>query len=253
VSVEYREHIIIFDAGSGLRQLGLALMAREKPPITGNLFLTHTHWDHIQGLPFFTPAYTRENRFVIYGEARPRYPLVELMEDQIQHPFFPVEMQDLFRAQIDFRELVCGDTVEIHPQIYVTAFRLTHPNAALGYVLQLNEMRVAYVTDHEHALEQLSPAVLEAVRGVDVLIHDAQYSRDELRHGKQGWGHSAWEDVVHLAQEAQVTQLFLFHHDPGATDEHLNERQFLAQQIFPQTFVAREGLKIPLHSVSSNA
>ena len=253
MSVEYREHVIIFDAGSGLRQLGLYLLARDTPPITGSLFLSHTHWDHIQGLPFFTPAFTPENRFVIYGEARPRYPLVELMEDQIQHPFFPVEMQDLFRAQIDFRELACGDTVEIHPQIHVTAFRLTHPNAALGYVLQLAETRVAYVTDHEHALEQLSPAVLEAVRGVDVLIHDAQYSRDELRHGKQGWGHSAWEDVVHLAQEAQVHQLFLFHHDPAATDEHLNERQFLAQQIFAQTFVAREGLKIPLPSVSGNA
>jgi phosphoribosyl 1,2-cyclic phosphodiesterase len=253
VSVEYRGHVIIFDAGTGLRQLGLALMAREKPPITGSLFLTHTHWDHIQGLPFFTPAFTPENHFVIYGEARPRYSLVDLMADQIQHPFFPVEMQDLFRAQIDFRELASGDTVEIDPQIRVTAFRLTHPNAALGYVLQLAETRVAYVTDHEHALEQLSPAVLEAVRGVDVLIHDAQYSRDELRHGKQGWGHSAWEDVVHLAQEAQVTHLFLFHHDPAATDEHLNERQFLAQQIFPQTFVAREGLKVPLHSGSSSA
>jgi len=89
VSVEYREHVIIFDAGSGLRQLGLYLLARDTPPITGSLFLTHTHWDHIQGLPFFTPAFTPENRFVIYGEARPRYPLVELMEDQIQHPFFP--------------------------------------------------------------------------------------------------------------------------------------------------------------------
>ena len=175
------------------------------------------------------------------------------MEDQIQHPFFPVEMQDLFRAQIDFCELACGDTVEIHPQIRITAFRLTHPNAALGYVLQLAETRVAYVTDHEHALEQLSPAVLEAVRGVDMLIHDAQYSRDELRHGKQGWGHSAWEDVVQLAIEAQVQQLFLFHLDPAATDEQLNERQFLAQQLFPQTFVAREGLKIPLHSVSRGA
>jgi phosphoribosyl 1,2-cyclic phosphodiesterase len=253
VSVEYREHVIIFDAGTGLRQLGLALLAREKPPITGSLFLTHTHWDHIQGLPFFTPAFTPENHFVIYGEARPRYALDELMADQIQQPFFPVEMHDLFRAQIDFRELASGDTVELYPQIRVTAFRLTHPNAALGYVLQLAETRVAYVTDHEHALEQLSPTVLEAVRGVDVLIHDAQYSRDELRQGKQGWGHSAWEDVVHLAQAAQVHQLFLFHHDPAATDEHLNERQFLAQQLFPQTFVAREGLKIPLHSVSSNA
>src|SRR5437016_479302 len=119
VSVEYGEHVIIFDAGSGLRQLGLYLMARETPPITGSLFLTHTHWDHIQGLPFFTPAFTPENHFVIYGVARPRYPLVELMEDQIQHPFFPVEMQDLFRAQIDFRELASGDTVEINPQIRV--------------------------------------------------------------------------------------------------------------------------------------
>ncbi len=162
-------------------------------------------------------------------------------------------MKDLFRAQIDFRELVCGDTVELAAQIRVTAFRLTHPNAALGYVLQLAEQRVAYVTDHEHACEQLSPAVLEAVRGADILIHDAQYSRDELRQGKQGWGHSAWEDVVQLAQEAQVQQLFLFHHDPAATDEVLNERQFLAQQIFPQTFVAREGLKMPLPSVSRSA
>src|SRR6266702_3164600 len=88
VSVEYREHVIIFDAGTGLRQLGLALLAREQPPITGSLFLTHTHWDHIQGLPFFTPAFTPENHFMIYGEARPRYSLVELMADQIQHPFF---------------------------------------------------------------------------------------------------------------------------------------------------------------------
>ncbi|HEY5870043.1 MAG TPA: MBL fold metallo-hydrolase [Candidatus Tectomicrobia bacterium] len=248
VSVEYHEHVIIFDAGSGLRPLGLALMARGTPPITGSLFLTHTHWDHIQGLPFFTPAFTPQNQFAIYGEARPRYPLVELMEDQIQHPFFPIEMQDLFQAHIDFRELASGDTVEIDPQIQVTAFRLTHPNAALGYVLQLDALRVAYVTDHEHPLEHLSPAVQQAVTGVDLLIHDAQYSREEIRQGKQGWGHSAWEDVVQLALEAQVHQLFLFHHDPTATDEHLNERQFLAQQIFPQTFVAREGLKIPLHS-----
>jgi ribonuclease BN (tRNA processing enzyme) len=166
-----------------------------------------------------------------------------------QHPFFPVEMPDLFRAHIDFRELTSGDTVEVAPQVRVTAVRFTHPNAALGYVLHVEEQRVAYITDHEHPLEHFSPQVREAVAGVDLLIHDAQYSRDEIRNGKRGWGHSAWEDVVHLALEAQVTQLFLFHHDPEATDERLNERQFLAQQIFPPTFVAREGLKIPLHSL----
>jgi ribonuclease BN (tRNA processing enzyme) len=98
---------------------------------------------------------------------------------------------------------------------------------------------IAYVTDHEHPLEQLSPQVLQAVAGVNMLIHDAQYSREEIRQGKRGWGHSAWEDVVQLAIEAQVKHLYLFHHDPEATDEQLNERQFLAQQSFPQTFVAR--------------
>jgi phosphoribosyl 1,2-cyclic phosphodiesterase len=148
---------LILDAGTGLRRLSKELMLTEFGEGKGraHLLVSHTHWDHIQGLPFFTPAFTPENHFVIYGEARPRYSLVELMADQIQHPFFPVEMQDLFRAQIDFRELACGDTVEIHPQIRVTAFRLTHPNAALGYVLQLEDIRVAYVTDHEHTLERL--------------------------------------------------------------------------------------------------
>ena len=251
VSVEYGEHVVIFDAGSGLRRLGLHLLAQRAPaPIAGSLFLTHTHWDHIQGLPFFTPAFAPENQFVIYGEACRRYSLIELMEDQIQHPFFPVEMQHLFRAHINFRELESGESVALDARTRVTAVRLTHPNAALGYVLQLDALRVAYITDHEHPLEQCSPQVREAVTGVDLLIHDAQYSRDEIRHGKQGWGHSAWEDVVDLAREAQVKQLFLFHHDPEATDEHLNARQFQAQQRFPPTFVAREGLKIPLHSVS---
>jgi phosphoribosyl 1,2-cyclic phosphodiesterase len=250
VSIEYDDHVVIFDAGSGLRKLGLYLVARKEPhTIKGSIFLTHTHWDHIQGLPFFTPAFAPDNQFVIYGEARRTYSLVELMEEQIQHPFFPVEMKELFRAHINFQEMGVGETVEVQPQMRVTSFRLTHPNAAVGYVLQFKEMRIAYVTDHEHTLEQLSPQVVHAVAGVDMLIHDAQYSRDEIRQAKKGWGHSAWEDVVQLAIEAQVKYLYLFHHDPEATDEQLNERQFLAQQSFPQTFVAREGLKIPLQSI----
>lgn len=250
VSIEYDEQVAIFDAGSGLRKLGLHLMGhRDSAAIQGSIFLSHTHWDHIQGLPFFTPAFAPNNRFVIYGEARRTYSLVELMEDQIQHPFFPVEMKELFQAHINFRELRSGDSVEIQPHVHVTAFRLTHPNAALGYVIQIENTRIAYVTDHEHPLEHPSPRVLQAVTGVDLLIHDAQYSREDIRQGKKGWGHSAWEDVVELAIAAQVKHLYLFHHDPEASDEHLNERQFCAQQLFPRTYVAREGLKIPLQSL----
>jgi ribonuclease BN (tRNA processing enzyme) len=116
----------------------------------------------------------------------------------------------------------------------------------LGYLLQISKARIAYVSDHEHESGELSQGVLEMVQGVDALIHDAQYSREELANGKRGWGHSAWEDVVDLALEAQVKQLFLFHHDPNTTDEQLLERQLLARQLFPNTTAARDGLRVLL-------
>jgi phosphoribosyl 1,2-cyclic phosphodiesterase len=247
VSVEYEKNLLIFDAGSGIRKLGTYLMAREDlHTIRGSVFLTHTHWDHIHGLPFFVPAFAPENQFTIYGEGKRKLSLAEVLEDQMQAPYFPVDMGTAFQAHIKFQEVFPYQALRIYDAITVTPFRLHHPNAAVGYLVQIEGVQVAYVTDHEHNVGQFSPEVLRMVRGVDVLIHDAQYSRADLRHGKQGWGHSAWEDVVDLAREAQVQQLFLYHHDPEATDEQLNERQFLAQQIFPSTLVAREGLKVPL-------
>jgi len=250
VSIEcscHQDNIIIFDAGSGIRSLGKHLMQRKDPhTINGSIFLTHTHWDHIQGLPFFIPAFLKENQFSIYGEGKPNYSLPKLIKEQIQAPFFPVDINTLFQAKLDFNEISEDEAIELEKNIRVTPFRLVHPNAALGYLLQISGHSIAYVTDHEHEMYHPSPAILDTVAGVDVLIHDAQYSREELVNGKQGWGHSAWEDVVELAANAQVKQLFLFHHDPDATDAQLNERQFQAQQIFPNTFVAREGMKIPL-------
>jgi phosphoribosyl 1,2-cyclic phosphodiesterase len=247
VSVEYEDYIFIFDAGSGIRKLGQHLIEREDIHIIkGSIFLSHMHWDHLQGLPFFTPAFSEENQFTVYGEGRHKLSLPKILEDQMQVPYFPVDMDTLFQAQIKFREVEPKQVVQIEDDITATPFRLTHPNAALGYLLQIQKTRIAYVSDHEHKTGKLSQSVLEMVRGVDVLIHDSQYSREELVKGKRRWGHSAWEDVVDLALESQVKQLFLFHHDPDATDEQLNERQFLAQQLFPNTAVAREGLRVPL-------
>src|SRR5262245_53660056 len=251
VSVEFEDHIIILDAGSGIRELGQHLVKRNGPEgIDGSILLSHTHWDHIQGLPFFVPARAQENQFTIYGERKGQLSLSQILAGQMQAPYFPVSMDTVFRAQVKFREVQAKQTIEIHPGLFVTPFRLTHPNGALGYLLELKGRRIAYVTDHEHDISQLSPNVVERVRGVDLLIHDAQYSREELANEKRGWGHSAWEDVVELACVAQVGQLLLFHHDPEASDEILNERQFLAQEQFPHTVVAREGLKIPLQQKS---
>jgi phosphoribosyl 1,2-cyclic phosphodiesterase len=128
----------------------------------------------------------------------------------------------------------------------MTAHRLNHPDGALGYLLDVAGKRVAYVTDHEHGAGQLSPTVLEMARDVDVLIHDAQYSRDRLRHDRMGWRHSAWEDVVDLAIDARTRRLFLFHHDPDATDEDLDNRQRQVRERFPQAELAREGLTLTL-------
>jgi phosphoribosyl 1,2-cyclic phosphodiesterase len=247
VSVEIGTHIIVLDAGSGIRELGQQLVKRNGlKSIDGSILLSHTHWDHIQGLPFFVPVRTQENQFTIYGERKGQLSLSRVLAGQMQAPYFPVEMETIFRAQVKCHEVEAKQTIEVHPGLFVTPFRLTHPNGALGYLLSLQGRRIAYVTDHEHDIGQLSPTVLEMTRGVDLLIHDAQYGREELANGKRGWGHSAWEDVVELACAAQVEQLVLFHHDPEASDEILNERQFLAQERFPHTIVAREGLKIPL-------
>jgi phosphoribosyl 1,2-cyclic phosphodiesterase len=247
VSVEHKGYILIFDAGSGIRMLGQHLVDREDINIIkGCIFLSHMHWDHIQGLPFFTPAFSEENRFVIYGEGKRKVSLPEILKEQMQGPYFPTDMDTLFQAQIEFREVEPNQVIQMADDITVTPFRLTHPNAALGYLLQVSKAHIAYVSDHEHKSGELSQGVLEMVQGVDVLIHDAQYTWEELARGKRGWGHSAWEDVVDLAIEAQVERLFLFHHDPTTTDEQLLERQLLARQRFLNTTVARDGLRVPL-------
>jgi phosphoribosyl 1,2-cyclic phosphodiesterase len=247
VSVETQDHIVILDAGSGIRELGQHLVKKAGAKVShGSLLLSHLHWDHIQGLPFFTPARNQNNRFTIYGEGKCQQSLARLLGGQMQSPYFPVHMETIFQARTSFREVETRRAIALHSDIVVIPFRLTHPDGALGYLLHIGDRRIAYVTDHEHHLCQLSPEVLAMTSGVDLLIHDAQYSRTQIITEKRGWGHSAWEDVVALALEADVGQLVLFHHDPEATDEILQERQFMAQAQFPHTIVAREGLKIPL-------
>jgi phosphoribosyl 1,2-cyclic phosphodiesterase len=214
--------IFILDAGSGIRELGLALMREKRLPLTAHLLLTHTHWDHIQGFPFFVPAFIPGNRVTVYGSAGTDNELVEALEGQMLYRYFPVSL-DKLGAALDFHH-VDGGSHQIG-DARVTVAPLHHPGTTVGYRLEIGDYVIAYVTDAEPqpapADFRPDPEVLRLARDADVLIHDAQYTDAEFP-AKVGWGHSPTSYVVMVAQAARVKHLLLFHHDPTRTDEDID-------------------------------
>ena len=217
--------VIIFDAGTGLHPLGNALLA-PSDPVRAHLFISHLHWDHIQGLPFFAPAYIPSSTLTLLGPPTAERPLQQLLADQMRPPYFPVTM-DAMAARLSFHHLYDGSHYRL-PGATVEAHRLNHPRATLGYRLTVNDKILVYATDNEpygdKTRAQHLPApsgLLSLAKDADVLIMDAQYTPEEYPH-KVGWGHSTYMDALRLAQAAHVKQLVLFHHDPSRSDHELD-------------------------------
>jgi phosphoribosyl 1,2-cyclic phosphodiesterase len=244
--------LLVFDAGSGIVPLGRAL-SKEGRPLDVDIFLSHFHWDHIQGLPFFAPAYRKGNVIRIYGCDRAEVPLHSIIATQMESVYFPVPLQTL-AADIQFQSLTEGrytfDTFAMD-----TLF-LQHPGTTLGFRLRRGGKSVAYLTDNELGPIEGKPSafvrqVADFVRGADLLIHDAQYTRDEY-HLVRGWGHSCYEDVVTLAEMGGVRRLAFFHHDPERTDDEIDalvrtHGQPATDSGVPQScFGARDGMQIEL-------
>jgi phosphoribosyl 1,2-cyclic phosphodiesterase len=252
VSIEMDGHIFVFDAGTGIRQLGRYLEDEDRARWRGSIFLTHYHWDHIQGLPFFAPAFRGENRFRIYGEQKKGSPIEEILSDQMQEPYFPVSIEAL-EGLVDFAELGVGTQLEILPDTTLRTVRLDHPNDALGYRLDSPHGSLCFITDQEHPVEGLNENIIDFVQGATVLIHDAQYTSEEKRGPKAGWGHSSWEEAALTARKAGVGCLYLAHHDPERTDEDLIVILGKARKTFENTELATESSiydfskKIPLN------
>ncbi len=228
--------IVILDAGSGIRNLGLAL-AREfqDRPIDVRILITHTHWDHIQGFPFFIPAYNPNNKVQILGYEGARKGLLSTLSSQMESPYFPVSMRQM-PSNIEVKEL--REFEFSIGQLRVQAIFVNHPGLCLGYRIYTSAGSVAYLPDHESYQRMRSHAgasssvdqaelmkhtsakdqkLVEFLRGVDVLIIDSQYNDEEYKT-RAGWGHGCVDDVVALALMARARQLFLFHHDPDHDD-----------------------------------
>ena len=237
---------LIFDAGTGLRLLGQSML--KEMPVVGHLFFTHTHWDHIQGFPFFTPAFMKDNIFHIYGVPAPNGSTIkQRLHDQMLHPNFPVPLQ-IMQSGLQFYDLKVGEAISLD-EVSIETGQLNHPGESIGYRVNWQDRSVALITDTEHFSDRLDQTVLHLARQADVLIIDATYTDAEYYesgNSKIGWGHSTWQEAVKVAKAAEVKQLVLFHHDPCHTDDDLDAIAAAAILEFPSTIVAREGLIINL-------
>jgi phosphoribosyl 1,2-cyclic phosphodiesterase len=229
---------LIFDAGSGIRNLGQTLMKEAQgKPIDVKLFLTHFHWDHIQGMPFFAPIYGPKNTVSFYTGLTGR-PLQETLEGQMAKPYFPVDF-DQVAAKRDFHTIDRGESFETGG-VKVIPFPLNHPQNASGYRIEIGDKVIVYATDYEHGHPVLDQTVREYAQGADILICDAQYTPEEYEK-HHGWGHSTWRNAVHIARDSAVRQLFLFHHDPTHDDQQMMRITEDARMQFENTTAAWEG------------
>ncbi|CAD5979739.1 Ribonuclease Z [Planktothrix tepida] len=240
---------LIFDGGTGLRVLGQSLLAQM--PVTAHLFFTHYHWDHIQGFPFFVPAFIKINTFYIYGTIAPDGSTVQhRLNDQMLHPNFPVPLQ-IMGADLKFVDISVGNSINISNEITVETALLNHPGEAVGYRVNWRNYSAAYVSDTEHFPDHLDENVLFLARNADVLIYDATYTDEEYhaeKTSKVGWGHSTWQEAVKIAKAAKVKRLVIFHHDPLHNDDFMDKIGEQVAEQFPNSLIAREGLSIQLSS-----
>ncbi len=238
----------ILDCGTGLRMLGGRWSAPSvNPSAETHILVTHYHWDHIQGMPFFAPLYAENNEFHFYSfrsKFLGRDSLKQVFEAQMAMPYFPVDLSAM-NAKRKFKELGGGDSFKIREN-KITAQWLNHPQGCLGFRIETPAGTVVYATDNEPGDPKLDESLRELAKGADIFINDAQYTPEQLASTRRGWGHSSWLEGVRVAREAGAKTLVLFHHDPDSTDRMVDSLLRLAREEFDSVFAASEGMVITL-------
>ena len=240
IRLKSTDEMVIFDAGTGIRELGMSILGDDPPCKTLHLFLTHAHWDHIQGFPFFGPAYHPAYDVRIYCTKKAE----EFLAGQMSPPYFPVGI-DAMPALKEFTILDHG-TATMIGDASIKSLPLPHPQESTGFRIDENGTSFVFATDTEHEPPHMNERLVKFAGDCDALVYDAQYTESEYFDGRQGWGHSTYNEGVRLAQSANAKKLILFSHDPTHDDAHCLDIEQKAQKIFPDVVGARQGMILEL-------
>ena len=258
------DDLIILDAGSGLFQLTQELL--QQMPINAHILISHTHWDHIHGLPFCTPIYIPENKITIYGgqDFQSGEGIDRTLRVQMQHSFFPIEETDL-KADISYRTVIAGEQFQI-ANATIMPILMNHPVVNFGYLINCDGRSLFFTGDYEPLLNNYTPgdieylrcqqmidevvdSLVQSIQGVDALIIDSSFTEQEYLQ-KKNWGHGTYNAAIQLAIKANVKKLFLTHHEPTRTDKELDKiyAEILKnhQDIACEIYIAQEGVEISL-------
>lgn len=243
IEIRCGEYRLLFDGGSGLRPAGKSLKNEGIGEI--DVFLTHSHYDHMIGLPFFHPLYDPSIKLMLWsGHMHGRMTTRELIADFMRPPWFPVTAE-YCTANLVCRDFAPGDVLSPREGIVLRTGSLVHPGGCVGYRVEANGRSMALISDTEHTPGKLDPEVMRLIEGVDLVVYDSTYLESEMERYR-GFGHSTWEQGIKLCEAANAKRLALFHHDPVRTDVQMEAIERAAQERFKGAFAARDGLIIDL-------
>jgi len=244
IEVRCGEHILIFDAGTGLRALGDALVKDQKIRDV-NIFLTHCHLDHVIGLPFFAPFFAEGYRVRIWaGNLVPPDNIEQIMRKLMSSPLFPVEVE-IFKAKIEYHDFRSGDVLRPYEGVTLQTAPLDHPDGASAYRLEYGGRTFALLSDTSGFPGKRDRELVEMARGADLVVYDGTFTEKEIA-SRLTWGHSTYARGIRLADEAKAKQLCMFHHDPSHDDDFMDALAAEANDARPGTLTAREGQIIDL-------
>ena len=243
VEIKCGNQIFIFDTGTGIRYLGNEL-AKESNT-TYRILYSHTHYDHICGLPFFSPAFNPENKIDFFaGHLKPRNNIKNVLSNIMSDPVWPVGL-DIFPSEIKFKDFIAGETLKFSENININTCQLNHENGATGYRVNFNGKSICYITDTTHIPGQPDRNIINLIKDSNIVIYDSMLTEEEFKD-RPHWGHSTWEEGVKLCDLANAEKLCIFHHDPSHDDIFMDKVALDADKKRPGSIVAKEGLKLSL-------